>query len=315
MERNNKSAIVARGLTKIYRQIPVVHDLSFEVPYGSITGFLGSNGAGKTTTMRMILGLVCPDKGTATILGRPYRELAQPARLVGALLEGARSHPWRNARDHLRVLATMIGLPSSRIDEVLELVGLTEHATRRVSKFSLGMRQRLGIASALLGDPVVLIFDEPANGLDPAGIRWLRAFLRSLADEGRAILVSSHLLAEIAHMADRVLIINHGTFVAQSSIEQLAAHATPAVRIRSSAPQQLCGLLEREGIRVELLASDQIRALRTTTAAVGQLAARHGIALLENSTESPDLEQVFFELTEGSRSPGPPPATRAEVTS
>lgn len=247
--------------------------------------------------MRMILGLVRPDQGCATILGRPYRQLAQPMRLVGALLEGSRGHPWRCARDHLRILTSLAGLPPGRADEVLDLVELTPHASQHVSKFSLGMRQRLGIATALLGDPAVLIFDEPANGLDPAGIRWLRTFLRSLADEGRAILVSSHILAEIAHMADRVLILNHGVLVAESSLDQLTAGATGAVRVWSPSAQQLCGLLRSEGIDVEWIARDRLRAKGTTTAAVGTLAAQHGIPLLENSAESPDLEQIFFKLT------------------
>ncbi len=235
----NVSAIIVRNLAKNYGKRQVVRGLSFEVPYGSITGLLGPNGAGKTTTMRMILGLIQPDEGMATILGRPYRELTQPIKLVGALLDGVRTHPWRSARDHLRLLAWLADLPEDRIDEVLDLVELTEHAAQRASTFSLGMRQRLGIATALLGDPGVLIFDEPANGLDPAGIRWLRAFLRSLAAEGRAILVSSHILAEIAQTADRVLIVNRGTLTAESSLDQLRAEATAAVRIQSSAAQPL----------------------------------------------------------------------------
>jgi ABC-2 type transport system ATP-binding protein len=308
-----ESAIKALRLTKFYGKTPVVRDLSFDVPHGSVTAFLGPNGAGKTTTMRMILGLVHPDEGSASILGREYRQLPQPTRFVGAVLEGSRCHPWRSARDHLRILAMSADLPSTRVDEALDLVGLTAHAAQRVSRFSLGMRQRLGIATALLGDPQVLILDEPANGLDPAGIRWLRTFLRSLAEEGRAILVSSHILAELAYMADRVLIINHGTLVAESDLAQMTARAT-SVRVWSSAAGQLCELLQVEGIDVQWIAPDRLRAFGTTTAVIGRLAAPHGIPLLENSAESPSLEQVFFELTAGAHAHDPlAPSTPAEV--
>ena len=271
-----------------------------------MTGFLGPNGAGKTTTVRMILGLVRPDSGTVTVFGQPYRRLVRPAELVGALLDGSGGHPWRRARDHLRILAAMAGLEASRVDEVLDLVDLRYAAARRVGKFSLGMRQRLGIAGALLGDPPLLILDEPANGLDPAGIRWLRGFLRALADEGRAIFVSSHILMEITQVADRALIINRGALVAESSLDQLAGTAPPAVRIRIRTADMapLHTLLEGNGATVERLGEDQLRAIGTTTADVGWLAARHQIPLLENSTEPSNLEAAFFELTDGKRDPG-----------
>ncbi len=300
------SAVVARGLTKSYGSARAVNDLSFDVPFGSVTGFLGPNGAGKTTTVRMILGLVRPDSGTVTVFGQPYRRLVRPAELVGALLDGSGGHPWRRARDHLRILAAMAGLEASRVDEVLDLVDLRYAAARRVGKFSLGMRQRLGIAGALLGDPPLLILDEPANGLDPAGIRWLRGFLRALADEGRAIFVSSHILMEITQVADRALIINRGALVAESSLDQLAGTAPPAVRIRIRTADMapLHTLLEGNGATVERLGEDQLRAIGTTTADVGWLAARHQIPLLENSTEPSNLEAAFFELTDGKRDPG-----------
>ena len=202
--------VSVRGLTKHFGSVRAVEELTFEVPSGQVTGFLGPNGAGKTTTLRMALGLVRPTAGDALIGGRRYAELAQPRRVVGAVLEATSFHPGRRARDHLRVLAQPVGVPAGRVDEVLELVGLTEAADRRVSGYSLGMRQRLGLASALLGDPEVLILDEPANGLDPAGIAWLRDLLRKEAKNGRAILVSSHVLSEVAQTVEQVVIVHQG---------------------------------------------------------------------------------------------------------
>lgn len=217
--------ITARGLTKRYGSIEAVSDLSFNVEAGTVTGFLGPNGAGKSTTMRMVLGLVEPDAGTATVLESPYAELADPMRRVGAVLDGESFHPQRRAHAHLRALAAAAGIDRGRVEEVLALVDLDGAAGRKVAGFSLGMRQRLSLASALLGDPQVLILDEPANGLDPAGIRWLRTFLRGFADEGKAVLVSSHLLGEIAQLADDVVVIDRGRLVTQSSIEALTAGA------------------------------------------------------------------------------------------
>lgn len=296
---DSSHAVVARGLTKIYGKTRAVDDLSFDVPFGSVTGFLGPNGAGKTTTVRMILGLVRPDEGIVTVLGKPYQEHSRPSGLVGALLDGSGGHPWRRGRDHLRILAALAGLPRGRVDEVLDLVDLGEHATSRVSTFSLGMRQRLGIAAALLGDPQLLILDEPANGLDPAGIRWLRGFLRSFADDGKAVFVSSHVLTEVTHVADRVLIITRGALVAESNLDQLTGQAHAAVRVRTSEAERLHALLHRDGIEVEGLEGGQLRVIGTTTADVRRLAARHGIPVLESSTESSSLEEVFLELTGG----------------
>jgi ABC-2 type transport system ATP-binding protein len=215
------AAIVVAGLTKRFGSLVAVDDLSFEVEPGTVTGCLGPNGAGKTTTLRMLLGLVTPTSGTATIAGRPYHELAAPKATVGAMLEASGFHPGRTAANHLKVIATAAGLSASRVDEVLAEVDLSDAAGRRVGKFSLGMRQRLGLAGALLGDPEVLVLDEPGNGLDPEGIRWLRGFLRRYAEQGRTVLISSHALAEVAQTVDRVVIIARGRLVAHSTLAEL----------------------------------------------------------------------------------------------
>ena len=225
--------IEVEGLSKRFGKTQAVAGLSFRVEPGTITGFLGPNGAGKSTTLRSVLGLVHPDAGSATVLGVPYRELDRPLHRVGAVLEASEVHPGRSGRNHLRVQATAAGLPSSRVEEVLALVELSGSAKRRVKGYSLGMRQRLGLATALLGDPEVLVLDEPANGLDPAGIRWLRDFLRSLAAEGRTILVSSHVLAEVAQTVDRVVIIHRGKLVQQATIAEVIAGASGSTRVRT----------------------------------------------------------------------------------
>ncbi|WP_433729932.1 ABC transporter ATP-binding protein [Actinoplanes sp. CA-051413] len=214
--------VSVRGLTKRFGAVTAVHDLSFDLGPG-VTGFLGPNGAGKTTTLRMLLGLVRPTAGTATVDGRPYAELPRPSRVVGALLEASGFHPGRTARDHLLIQAQLAGLPATRVDAVLDEVGLTADGGRRVSGYSLGMRQRLGLASALIGDPRVLILDEPGNGLDPAGLAWLRTLLRQLADQGRTVVVSSHILAEVAQSADRVLIVNGGVLRFAGPLAELSA--------------------------------------------------------------------------------------------
>jgi ABC-2 type transport system ATP-binding protein len=220
------AAISVKGLTKRFGDVLAVDQLDFQVDPGTVVGFLGPNGAGKTTTLRMLLGLVTPTAGTATIAGRPYRELPDPARRVGAVLEASGFHPGRSARDHLRVLATAAGLDPRRVDEVLERTGLAAAGRRRVGGFSLGMRQRLGLAAALLGDPEVLVLDEPANGLDPEGVHWLRGLIRGLAADGRTVLVSSHLLAEVAQTADQVVIIDKGRLVTQAPMAELTAGAS-----------------------------------------------------------------------------------------
>ena len=290
--------IEVAGLTKRYGSTLAVDSLDFRVPAGTITGFLGPNGAGKTTTLRSLLGLVRPTAGSATIMGKRYRELDEPSKRVGAVLEASHVHPGRSGRNHLRVLAAAASIPESRVDEVLALVELSTVGRKRTKTYSLGMRQRLGLAAALLGDPEVLILDEPANGLDPQGIRWLRDMLRSLAAEGRTILVSSHVLSEVAQTVDEVVIIHRGRFVAHSSTRELTARATGAVRARSPQAGKLRELLERDGIVVTALDGDGLSA-DTTSARVGEIAAAGGIVLHELVTETGTLEEAFLELTRG----------------
>jgi ABC-2 type transport system ATP-binding protein len=220
----SEMVVSCKGLTKRYGELAAVDDVTFSLRAGTVTGYLGPNGAGKTTTLRLLLGLAEPTSGEALVFGRRYRELEQPIRRVGAVLESNDFHPARSGRDHLRMLALASGLPSSRVEEVLELVELGGAAKRRVRTYSLGMRQRLGLAAALLGDPQLLILDEPANGLDPAGVRWLRTFLQTLAAEGRTVLVSSHLLAEVAQTVDQVLIIDHGRLLARARLDELTSN-------------------------------------------------------------------------------------------
>ena len=291
------TTIEIQGLTKHFGDVVAVDNLSFEVEQGSVTGFLGPNGAGKTTTLRMLLGLVTPTAGTATIGGQPYRQLADPFRHVGAVLEATSFHPGRRARDHLRVLCVAAGLPVTRVDAVLDLVGLTHAGDRRVKGYSLGMRQRLGLAAALLGEPEVLILDEPANGLDPEGVHWLRQFLRAYADQGRTVLVSSHLLAEVAQTVDDVVIIAGGRLITQSSLVDLADQATPGVWVRTPQAETLRTALAGKGIAAELQTADTVLALETTTEAVGQIAAGAGVVIYEMTAQHFDLEEFFLELT------------------
>ena len=291
------AAISVQGLTKRFGDVLAVDQLDFGVDPGTVTGFLGPNGAGKTTTLRMLLGLVAPTSGTATIGGRPYRELADPARRVGAVLEASGFHPGRTARDHLRVLATAAGVAPGRVDEVLEQTGLAAAGRRRVGGFSLGMRQRLGLAAALLGDPEVLVLDEPANGLDPEGVRWLRGLVRGLADQGRTVLVSSHALAEVAQTVDQVVIIDRGRLVAQSTLTALTAGADRTVRVRTPRPEALRDLLVARGATVTLDGPDQLVVAGATTEQVGQAAAAGGVVLHEMRFERSNLEDVFLELT------------------
>jgi ABC-2 type transport system ATP-binding protein len=298
------AVITIEGLTKRFGEILAVDNLSFEVDRGTVVGFLGPNGAGKTTTLRMLLGLVTPTAGSATIDGKPYRGLAEPVRHVGAVLEASSFHPGRSARNHLRVVATAAGLPLARADEVLAQVGLAEAARRRVGGFSLGMRQRLGLATALLGDPQVLILDEPANGLDPEGVHWLRGLLRQLADQGRTVLVSSHVLAEVAQTVDQVVIIARGRLVTQSSLAALTARTDQLVRVRTPQAETLRPLLAAQGIQADPDGADQLIAAGTTTEAVGRAAAAAGIVIYEMSAERSNLEDVFLQLTtqQGARS-------------
>jgi ABC-2 type transport system ATP-binding protein len=291
------AVITIDGLGKRFGDVLAVDNLSFEVDRGTVVGFLGPNGAGKTTTLRMLLGLVTPTAGTARIDGRPYRALDAPVREVGALLEASSFHPGRSARNHLRVVATAAGLPLARADQVLEQVGLAEAGRRRVGGFSLGMRQRLGLATALLGDPQVLILDEPANGLDPEGVHWLRGFLRQLADQGRTVLVSSHVLAEVAQTVDQVVIIASGRLVTQSTLAALTARTDQLVRVRTPQAETLKALLAAQGIQATLDGADQLVAAGTTPETVGRAAAAAGIVIYEMRAERSNLEDVFLQLT------------------
>jgi ABC-2 type transport system ATP-binding protein len=290
------AAIEAVGLTKRYKSVTAVDDLSFRVREGAVTGFLGPNGAGKTTTLRMVLGLARPSEGTATIQGRRYVELDEPARTVGANLEVAGAHPGRSGRNHLRALAAMAGLPASRVDEVLRLVELESAADRRAGKYSLGMRQRLGLAATLLGDPQVLVLDEPANGLDPQGIRWLRDFLRAMAAEGRTVLVSSHVLAEVAQTVDDVVVIHRGRLVQQGPVESLTA-AGAGVLVRTPRSVALRAALEREGLAVTEAPDGAIVVEGADAAQVGEIAFAAGVPLHELAARSTSLEEAFLALT------------------
>jgi ABC-2 type transport system ATP-binding protein len=289
--------IEVASLSKRFGKTQAVADLSFRVESGTITGFLGPNGAGKSTTLRAILGLVHPDSGQTAVLGVPYRDLDRPLQRVGAILEASEVHPGRSGRNHLRVLAEAAGVARSRAEEVLALVELSGSAKRRVKGYSLGMRQRLGLAAALLGDPEVLVLDEPANGLDPAGIRWLRDFLRSLAAEGRTILVSSHVLAEVAQAADRVVIIHRGRLVQQASMAEVLAGAQGGTRVRTPDSGRLRGLLEAQGVTVGV--ADGALLADAPTERVGEVAAANGVVLHELTVQRATLEEVFLELTGG----------------
>jgi ABC-2 type transport system ATP-binding protein len=287
----------AESLTKRFGDVVAVDDLSFELERGTITGFLGPNGAGKTTTLRMLLGLAAPTTGRALVFGRPYVELAEATRRVGAVLEATDFHPGRSGRDHLRMLAESVDLPRSRVEEVLRLVELQEAARRRVKTYSLGMRQRLGLAAALLGDPELLVLDEPANGLDPGGVRWLRDFLRAFAAEQRTVLISSHVLAEVAQTVDEVLIINHGKLVVESSLDQLTHRTAGSVRVRTPAPAILEDALSHAGIRSSAREDETVVAYGTTSAQVGDIAFAANVPIHELVSESSSLEEVFLGLT------------------
>jgi ABC-2 type transport system ATP-binding protein len=289
--------ILVESLTKDFGAVRAVDHLSFSVEPGSVTGFLGPNGAGKTTTLRVLLGLVAPTSGTATIGGRHYRDLADPMRTVGAALEASSFHPGRSARDHLRVLVRSAGLPTVRVDDVLAQVALTESADRRVGGFSLGMRQRLALAAALLGDPQVLLLDEPANGLDPEGIAWLRGFLRHLASQGRTVLVSSHVLAEVQQTVDHVVIISRGRLVTSAPLAALTQNHAADVRVRTPDADRFRVALEAAGARVTA-ADGVLRVSGLTAAEIGRTALREAVELHELVQEESDLEQVFLSLTD-----------------
>jgi ABC-2 type transport system ATP-binding protein len=288
------------GLTKTFGTTRAVEALTCTVESGVVTGFLGPNGAGKTTTMRMILGLIRPTSGSATIRGQAYRDLTQPLRTVGALLDARQVHPSRSARNHLRWLAASNRIPARRADEVLGIVGLSSAADAKAGTLSLGMSQRLGIAAALLGDPPVLLFDEPVNGLDPEGIHWVRSLMRTLAAEGRTVFVSSHLLSEMADTADRLVVIGRGRLIASTSVaEFLARSGGGGVRVRSPQADELRAALTAAGLPVDGDGpGDALLVRQTSPEAVGELAARHGFVLHELRLEQASLEQAYLSTTD-----------------
>ncbi|CAN7358177.1 ABC transporter ATP-binding protein [Knoellia sp. LjRoot47] len=289
--------IEVRDLTKTFGTFTAVDRLTFSVEPGRITGFLGPNGAGKTTTLRMLLGLVHASAGTATIDGRAYGDLEHPQSMVGSALEATNFHPGRSGRDHLRVLAAAGGHPVSRVDELLELTGIPAAARKRAGEYSMGMRQRLGLAAALLGDPRVLILDEPSNGLDPEGIRWLRGFLRHLSTQGKTILVSSHLLQEVEQTVDDVVIIANGRLVREGAMAEL--RGAPSTIVRTSDPEQLAGALRVADVMSSPGTDGELIAETTDKRLVGDVALRAGLPVWELRDRKADLEALYFELTEG----------------
>ena len=291
--------ITAHSLTKRYGATTAVDHLTFEVPPGVVTGFLGPNGSGKSTTMRMIMGLDLPDSGSALIGGKPYSELAWPLREVGGLLEAKAFHPARTARNHLRWLALANDIPLGRVDEVLDQVGLTSVAGRRAGKFSLGMGQRLGIAATLLGDPGVLLFDEPVNGLDPEGIRWVRHFLRGLAAEGRTVLVSSHLISERSLTADRLVVIGRGRLIAETTVADFVARSgRGAVKLITPDRGEFAAALTAAGAEIDDGDAVALTVEGLTAAQIGDLAADKGLRIHELTPVAASLEDAFMELTQ-----------------
>ncbi|WP_256842205.1 ABC transporter ATP-binding protein [Ornithinimicrobium cryptoxanthini] len=293
------AAIVVDSLSKKFGDFVAVDDLSFQVSPGRITGFLGPNGAGKTTTLRMLLGLVRPTHGTARIDGMDYAELSRPLQTVGAALEATNFHPGRTGRDHLRVLAATHRIPDARVDQLLELVGIPAAANKRAGGYSMGMRQRLGLAAALLGDPHVLILDEPSNGLDPEGIRWLRGFLRHLASEGKTILISSHQLSEVEQTVDDVVIIANGRLVRQGTMDEM--HGDPAALVRTSDARALVTALQQAGLAAGDEPAQGPGAVRVGTGdltRVGDVALAAGVPVHELRVLRTDLERLYFQLTE-----------------
>jgi len=305
--------IEAQGLTKRYGDKVAVDDLTFTVRPGIVTGFLGPNGAGKSTTMRMILGLDAPTRGSVTVNGKPYRDHAAPLRELGAVLEARSIHPGRSAYNHLLALARTCGIRRSRVDEVIDAVGLREVARRRAGRFSLGMGQRLGIATALLGDPRTIILDEPLNGLDTEGIRWIRSLLRSLAAEGRTVFVSSHLMNEMALTAQHVIVIGRGRLLADSGMDELIGGAArKLVRVRSTDPDALAAKLRSPGVAVSRDDGAALTVSGLSTDEVGRVAGAAGITLLELTAEQTSLEDAFVDMTRDAVEFRAPTTTGAE---
>ncbi|MFJ2240394.1 ABC transporter ATP-binding protein [Streptomyces sp. NPDC087859] len=285
-------------LTKRYGDKTVVDNLSFTVKPGEVTGFLGPNGAGKSTTMRMIVGLDSPTKGSVTVGGRPYAKQPAPLHEIGTLLEAKSVHPGRSAFNHLMALAYTHGIPRRRVDEVIELAGLTSVAGKRVGAFSLGMGQRLGIAAALLGDPAIVMLDEPVNGLDPEGVLWVRNLLRSLADEGRAVMLSSHLMSETALIADHLVIIGRGRLLADTTVDDFTREASGGgVKVATAETAKLRSLLSGPDVTITSSSAEELLVLGRDAREIGAIAARHGVALFELTPQSASLEAAFMELT------------------
>jgi ABC-2 type transport system ATP-binding protein len=310
--QDGSGRIVVQNLSKNFGQVAAVQNLSFHVEPGSVTGFLGPNGAGKTTTLRMLLGLVAPTAGYATINGQPFNHLGNPARVVGAVLEAQGFHPGRTARNHLLVYAAAMGVPDQRADEVLNLVGLGAAGDRAAGGFSLGMKQRLALATALLGDPQVLVLDEPANGLDPEGIAWLRTFLKAFAASGRTVLISSHLLAEVEQTIDQVVIISHGQTRFNGRLDDLRNQQQSRVIVQPADVAKLVEALQMADIsNVTPLPDGKVAVVGATVQQIGDVAAKSGVALYGVQEERADLEQMFFGLTSGQYAggqfPGGPP--------
>jgi ABC-2 type transport system ATP-binding protein len=297
--RRGQEVVAAEHLSKRFGSVVAVDDLTFRLEAGTVTGFLGPNGAGKTTTLRMLLGLVRPTAGRALLFGSRYCEAT--ASRVGAVLEAADFHPGRTGREHLMTLALAARVPASRVDEVLDAVELASAGRRRVGGYSLGMRQRLGLAAALLRDPELLILDEPANGLDPEGVHWLRTFLREFARAGKTVLVSSHVLAEVAQTVDRVVIIDRGRLVTIAGLDELTARMRGAVRVRAPSVQTLVPALAAAGLEAAVLDGDELVVRGASPERVGEIALGAGVALSELVEESSTLEKAFLELTSGGR--------------
>ncbi|HEV8064089.1 MAG TPA: ATP-binding cassette domain-containing protein [Acidimicrobiales bacterium] len=307
--------IEARRLVKCYGSKAAVGDLSFVVQPGVVTGFLGPNGSGKSTTMRMIMGLDYPDSGSALIGGKPYSQLAWPLREVGGLLDAKAFHPARSARNCLRSLALSNDIPARRVDEVLDQVGLSAVAGQRAGRFSLGMSQRLGIAATMLGDPAVLLFDEPVNGLDPEGIRWVRHFLRDLAGQGRTVSVSSHLISEMSLTADRLVVIGRGRLIAETSVADfVSTNSGGAVRLVTPDPGAFTSVLRAGGATVSAGDSASLSVVGLTAPQIGDLAARHGLRIHELTPMTASLEDAFMEMTQDEVEYRPSPTTGPPVT-
>jgi ABC-2 type transport system ATP-binding protein len=297
MTSSSNGTIRARGLTKTFGDKTAVNGIDFTVEPGRVTGFLGPNGAGKSTTMRMILGLDAPTRGTVSVNGHRYADSPAPLREIGGLLEAHAVHPGRSARDHLRWMAASNGIPTTRVGEVLELVGLDSVAGQRAGKFSLGMGQRLGIAAALIGDPPIVMLDEPVNGLDPEGVRWVRSLARQLADDGKTVFVSSHLMSEMSLMADHLIVIGRGEVLADSPIQEfMAEHASSYVRVKAPQSTDVEALLVGRGLDV-IRADDELRVQGLDAPAIGELIGSHGLLLHELTLVRSSLEDAFMELT------------------